>query len=146
MQSQELNTSNTSSLLYPFILAPEINSTNWHNVERHFTLWDAYFHGPRCCDTNTNGLKQGYFCDGTRRNAVPKVLSQKHASRNGVPEPFSPGISITNTTTPLRPNFGPLFAFRNHFRKKNSIGLKYILTRTAVFSVWKCRTITSRIM
>jgi hypothetical protein len=31
---------------------------------------------------------QGYFCDGTRRNAVPEALSQKDASRNDVPEPF----------------------------------------------------------
>jgi hypothetical protein len=31
---------------------------------------------------------QGYFCDGTRRNAVPEALSQKDASRNGVPERF----------------------------------------------------------
>jgi hypothetical protein len=32
---------------------------------------------------------------------------------------FFPYIGITNTT-PLLPNFGPLFAFRNLFRKKNS--------------------------
>jgi hypothetical protein len=31
---------------------------------------------------------QGYFCDGTHRIAVPAALSQKDASRNGVPEPF----------------------------------------------------------
>jgi hypothetical protein len=39
---------------------------------------------------------QEYFCDGTRRNAVPEDLSQKDASRNGVPEPFFfPAIDIT---------------------------------------------------
>jgi hypothetical protein len=32
---------------------------------------------------------QEYFCDGTCRNTVPEVLSQKAASRNGVPGPFS---------------------------------------------------------
>jgi hypothetical protein len=30
----------------------------------------------------------GVFCDGTRRNAVQEILSQKDASRDGVPEPF----------------------------------------------------------
>jgi hypothetical protein len=33
-------------------------------------------------------LKGGYFCYGTRRNAVPEVISQNDASRNGVPEPY----------------------------------------------------------
>jgi hypothetical protein len=37
-------------------------------------------------------------------NAVPEVLSQKNARRNCVPEPFFPGIGITNTLC-LRPNF-----------------------------------------
>jgi hypothetical protein len=31
---------------------------------------------------------QGYFCDGTLRNAAPQVLSQKDASRYCVPEPI----------------------------------------------------------
>jgi hypothetical protein len=31
---------------------------------------------------------QGNFCDGTRRNSIPLVISQKDASRNGVPETF----------------------------------------------------------
>jgi hypothetical protein len=39
---------------------------------------------------------QGYFCDGTRRNAVPEAISQKDVSRNGVPELFS-GIDITRS-------------------------------------------------
>jgi hypothetical protein len=30
--------------------------------------------------------EHGYFCD---QNAVPDVLSQKDASQNGIPEPFS---------------------------------------------------------
>jgi hypothetical protein len=34
-----------------------------------------------------NGV-QGYFCDRTRRNAVPEVLSQKNESWNSVPELF----------------------------------------------------------
>jgi hypothetical protein len=61
---------------------------------------------------------QGYVCDGTLQNAIPEVLSLKDTSWKGVLEPF-PGICISNTT-PLRPNFGPLFAFRNLFEKKNS--------------------------
>jgi hypothetical protein len=32
-----------------------------------------------------------------RWDAIPKVISQKDASQNGVPEPFSPGTDITNT-------------------------------------------------
>jgi len=32
--------------------------------------------------------EQGYVCNGTRWNAVPEVISQKDASRNGVPEHF----------------------------------------------------------
>jgi hypothetical protein len=47
--------------------------------------------------TNT----QGYFCDETRQNAVPEVLSQKHASRSRVLEHFLLGFDITNTSTSL---------------------------------------------
>lgn len=32
---------------------------------------------------------QEYLCDGTHRNAVAEVLTEKDASRNGVAEPFS---------------------------------------------------------
>jgi hypothetical protein len=32
---------------------------------------------------------------------------------------YFPGVGVTNTT-PLRPNFGSLFAFRKVFQKKNS--------------------------
>jgi hypothetical protein len=41
--------------------------------------------------------KNTYIYTGVflRRNAVPEALSQKDASRNGVPEPFYPGIGIT---------------------------------------------------
>jgi hypothetical protein len=42
-------------------------------------------------------LFTGVFCDGTHRNAVPEALPQKDAGSNGVPEPFLPGINITNT-------------------------------------------------
>jgi hypothetical protein len=66
-----------------------------------------------------NTYTQGYFCDGTCWNAVPEVLSQRDASCNGIPESFFPCIGITKTT-PLRPNFGSLFAFWNLFQKKNS--------------------------
>jgi hypothetical protein len=52
----------------------------------------------------TTDMYPGVFCDGTRRNAVPEVLSQKDANPNGVPEPSFPGIGITNTPS-LRPNF-----------------------------------------
>jgi hypothetical protein len=41
------------------------------------------------------GYTQRYFCDGTCRIAVPEALSQKDASRNGVPEPLFPAIGIT---------------------------------------------------
>jgi hypothetical protein len=37
--------------------------------------------------TFTN-IKSGVFFDGIFLDAVPEVLSQKDASRNGVPEPF----------------------------------------------------------
>jgi hypothetical protein len=62
---------------------------------------------------------QGYFCDRTLQNAVPEILSQKDASWNRVPEPFFPGIGITNTI-PLQPNAGSLVAFQNLFQNKNS--------------------------
>jgi hypothetical protein len=42
-------------------------------------------------------FQQGLFCDGTCRDAVPEVLSQKGARRDGFPELF-PGIDITNTS------------------------------------------------
>jgi hypothetical protein len=67
-----------------------------------------------------------------RLNAVP-VLSQKDASRDGVPEPFFPGITTTNTTS-LRPNFGSLFAFRNFFQKKMALVTpKYKYHRIIIF-------------
>jgi hypothetical protein len=45
-----------------------------------------------------HGYYQGYFCDGTRQNAVLELLFQKDARQNGILEPFVPGIDITNTT------------------------------------------------
>jgi hypothetical protein len=56
-------------------------------------------------------LIQGYFCDGTRQNTV----SQNDASQNGVLEPFSSGINITNT---LSSNFGSLHALELVFFTK----------------------------
>jgi hypothetical protein len=47
-------------------------------------------------------------------NAFPELLSQKDASQNSILESFFPGIVITSTT-PVQPNFGPLFAFRNTY-------------------------------
>jgi hypothetical protein len=41
---------------------------------------------------------QGCFCDGSRRNAVPEVLSQKDTSRNGVQEPLFAGIDVSSTS------------------------------------------------
>jgi hypothetical protein len=41
-------------------------------------------------------VTRSIFCDGTHRNAVPEALSQKDASRNGIPEHFFfPAIDIT---------------------------------------------------
>jgi hypothetical protein len=62
---------------------------------------------------------QGYFCDGMSWNAIPEVLPQKNANLNGIPEPFSLGTGITNTTL-LLPNIESLFAFQNFLQKKNS--------------------------
>jgi hypothetical protein len=70
-------------------------------------------------------LKQGYFCDGTRLNAVLEVLSRKNASQNGILDPFFSGIDINNTT-PLQLNYGLLFAFWILFQKKNNAGLKLL--------------------
>jgi hypothetical protein len=59
--------------------------------------------------------QQGYFV--TERSS--ESFSQKEAIRNGVPEPFVPGIGIPNTI-PLRPNSGPLFEFWDLFQEKHS--------------------------
>lgn len=32
---------------------------------------------------------QGYFCDETHQDATPESMSEKEASRNSVPEPFT---------------------------------------------------------
>lgn len=36
----------------------------------------------------SNKSNQGYFRNGSRRDAVPEALNQKDASRKGIPEPF----------------------------------------------------------
>lgn len=71
----------------------------------------------------------GYFCDGIYRNAGPKVLSQKDAIQNGIPEPvlFPLGIGMANTIS-LRPNFWSLFAFQNLFVRKIAL---FILVASA---------------
>jgi hypothetical protein len=40
---------------------------------------------------------QGYCRDGTCWDAVLEVLYHKDTSWNGIPEPLSPGIDVTNT-------------------------------------------------
>jgi hypothetical protein len=78
-------------------------------------------------------IHKSNFCDGARWNAVLEVLSQKDRSRKDVPECHFPGIGISNTT-PLRPNFGSLFAFRNLFQNKNSVGyMKCVLIIVLIF-------------
>jgi hypothetical protein len=52
------------------------------------------------------------------QNSILEVLSEKDASQNGILEPFFAGTGITNAT-PLKLNFGSLFAFW-HLFKKNS--------------------------
>jgi hypothetical protein len=61
-----------------------------------------------------NSLYPGVICDGTHQYAILEVLSHKGASWNGIPEPFFRDIGIINTT-PLQPNFGPLFVLQNFF-------------------------------
>jgi hypothetical protein len=60
-----------------------------------------------------NRLRPGVFL---RRNAIPEVLSQNDASRNGVPGPF-PGNGITKNTH-LRLNFGTPFCVPETFSNK----------------------------
>jgi hypothetical protein len=57
-----------------------------------------------------NMVKHGCFCNGTRRDAVPEVLSHKDANQNGIPGPFFRGIDITNT--PLLDRILCHYAFR----------------------------------
>jgi hypothetical protein len=42
-----------------------------------------------------SAVSRGNGCDGTRRNTVSEVLSQKDATRNGVLEAFA-GIGVAN--------------------------------------------------
>jgi hypothetical protein len=62
----------------------ERNLFQWHQV----TACSLSRHRAYLSLTNT----QGYFCDETRQNAVPEVLSQKHASRSGVLELSHPPL------------------------------------------------------
>jgi len=62
------------------------------------------------------------------RNSVPEVLSQKDASRNGVQELFS---WHWYNTTPLLPNFGSLFEFRNLFQRKTALDIVKLRLRQA---------------
>jgi hypothetical protein len=54
-----------------------------------------------------------YFYDGTRRNVIPEVFSERHKPerRSGT---FYPVTDVINTSS-LRPNFWPLLAFRKLF-------------------------------
>jgi hypothetical protein len=61
---------------------------------------------------------QGYFCDGTRWNAVLAVVSQKDASQNSVLEHFSPGTGITDTLPLQILGYYPFWNL--FFLKKNS--------------------------
>jgi hypothetical protein len=65
---------------------------------------------------------QGYFCDGTRRNAVSELLSLKDANCNDHPELFFPRIDII--TPPLRQNFVSLSVPEPIFFKKQLLSLK----------------------
>jgi hypothetical protein len=59
----------------------------------------------------------------TERAGTPiQEFSQKYASRNGVPVPFFPGISITNTT-PLQPNFGHSLRSVTLFERKIALDI-----------------------
>jgi hypothetical protein len=57
---------------------------------------------------------RGYFCDGTRRNTVPKVSLGRTQAGTAFWNFFPPGIAVTNTT-PLRPSSGSHLTFRNLF-------------------------------
>jgi hypothetical protein len=59
----------------------------------------------------------GIFVAECTRTPFQKVLSQKDATWNGIPEPSFPGIGITNLH--LRRNFGHSMRSRT-FSKKNS--------------------------
>jgi hypothetical protein len=71
-----------------------------------------------------NDSCQGYIFVTERR-------SESSFSEGRKLEPFFSGIGITNNTD-LRPNFGSLFAFRNHFQKKISSGSRDVNSLTAL--------------
>jgi hypothetical protein len=74
----------------------------------------------------SNSCNQGYFCDGTRLNAVPEVLSQKDATRNDVSEPSLPGIYIAKPH--LRSNFGSLCVPELSFFFFKGVGIVLVVT------------------
>jgi hypothetical protein len=55
---------------------------------RQYIPEDSELHTRRRENLKSHIINQGYFCDGTHRIAVPEVISQKDASRNGVPGTF----------------------------------------------------------
>jgi hypothetical protein len=77
------------------------------------------------------GCSQAYFCDELRRNAVPGVLYQKEASRNGVVEHLFPGIDKL-TPPPLRPNFESLWVSEPIFFEKLALVVAYIGTQLSL--------------
>jgi hypothetical protein len=60
-----------------------------------------------CCNFRPSVILEESIEDGTHRNSVPEVLSQKDASHIGIPGHFS---GLWYNITPLRPNFGSLCA------------------------------------
>jgi hypothetical protein len=70
------------------------------------------------------GLPRGIFETESARTPFLKSLSEGRKPERRSGTSFH-GIGITNST-PLRPNFWPLFAFRNLSQKKNGAGLTFI--------------------
>jgi hypothetical protein len=73
-------------------------------------------------------LVRGIFCNGTRRDAIPEVLPQKEVSWNGIREPFSRVINITNTF-PSPTEFWVTMRPGTYFIQKNSTGVSYTSAR-----------------
>jgi hypothetical protein len=65
-----------------------------------------------------NYVTQGVFCNGTRRNAVSEIISQKDARRNSVPEHFS-FLVFVQLTSPLSDRiFGHSLRFGTFLKRK----------------------------
>jgi hypothetical protein len=66
---------------------------------------------------------QGYFCDRTLQHAVPEFLYKKSTSWNGVPQPLSPGIDISNTSLSLTECWVTLCIPERIFFRKIALGI-----------------------